>query len=168
MKVIYLLLSILLLAFLAGCGPSQGAATPGATPDPTQEGQEALPEEETLPQPTAAPEGYPAPPAASPTPEGYPGAPTPLPTQDPYPGVESEGLVWIVKPVGVQCEDAGEANLPAAVSELTEADVAVQASETSTLAVCTVCGCPTSEHYRVQIAAADLNKVTEMGWVQEP
>ncbi len=57
---------------------------------------------------------------------GYPPPPTSPPPTDPYPG----GLVWIIRPVGVQCEDGtaeGYGDLSESVATLTAAGLQVEA-----------------------------------------
>jgi hypothetical protein len=169
-----LLLTILLLAACnsgppptPASTPSEDAATatsPALMPVPTNTGDPAAP---ITPDPTAA--AYPDPAGeetAAPANDSYPVPPSPVPTTDPYPG----GLVWIIRPVGTQCEPEtppGYGSLNEAVATLFAAGVSVQASETIELSVTTACGSPTSEHYRVQIGANHLSTVGEMGWMEE-
>lgn len=157
------LLIIVLLIMVSAC-----STTPEALPTlvPPTSGSGGLA--------TAVPEsGYPAPesqpivPATATREPGYPEQPAALPpTPDPYPG----GLVWIIRPVGIQCEETtspGYGNLREAVSTLTAAGIAVADSEMTELMVATSCGSPTSAHFRVQIAADDLSIAQSMDWVQE-
>jgi hypothetical protein len=138
---------------------------------------EALP---TLPPPTAESgnlatavpdQSYLAPeadlPATATHEPGYPEQPQDFPpTVDPYPG----GLVWVIRPVGIQCEEGtspGYSDLREATSTLTAAGVAVADSEMTELMVAASCGSPTSAHFRVQIAADDLQTALSMDWTQE-
>jgi hypothetical protein len=163
MKRFGLLILLILLAslFVTACGDA--AVTPPDTElEPTLETDEGI-----FPRPTVTPddphsdESYPVP--AVPTLDADYPAPEAMPTYDPYPVVE--GYVWVVHPVGEQCEDGQfYESVNAAVSALEEADVEVQRGSTVSLNVCLACGCPTSEHYRLHIAAEDLSKAEELGW----
>jgi hypothetical protein len=89
-----------------------------------------------------------------------------LPTVDPYPG----GIIWIIRPVGTQCEDGttlGYGDLRESVATLTAAGLRVVDSEMVELMVTTACGSPTSAHYRVQIDIEDLDSALSMGWDRE-
>jgi hypothetical protein len=156
---------LLLVAVLVACGPAgvpEGATTEApegdVAPRPTVTSGPA-PESET-----EAEEGYPAPRAATATPEGYPAPPTAAP-REAYPS--ADGTVWVIQPVGVQCEGDKYETLQEAVTELEEASVTVSASQSTSLMVCQACGCPTSEHFRVQIAAEDLDTAADLGWTAE-
>lgn len=95
---------------------------------------------------------------------GYPGPTIPAPTLDPYPG----GVVWIVQPVGQQCEDGRKfADLDSAVASLEENGIVVGEAEEIERLVCQACNCPTSEHYRLQIDPADLDRALRLGWFRE-
>jgi hypothetical protein len=86
--------------------------------------------------------------------------------EDPYPG----GMAWIIRPVGVQCEEGaaeGYGDLHEAVVTLTAAGMVVTGSETIELAVAASCGSPTSTHYRLQIPSTDLDKAVSMGWEKD-
>lgn len=140
--------------------PLENNAYPGLEPAataPSLPTSEPLPAEYPPPQPTL-------PPTAT-YPPGYVGPPTP-PAVDPYPG----GMVWIIRPVGTQCEDGtapGYGDLREAVATLTAAGIRVAASEMTELMVAASCGSPTSAHYRVQISGEDLEDALSMGWQQE-
>jgi len=158
-----LFLMILTLVLMSGCGQSE---TNIPEPIPTLPSLEDVPATE----PTTVPSGYPAPevmqPATPPPDPNYPAPPTYPPTVDPYPG----GLVWILRPVGIQCEEGtspGYGDLREAASTLTAAGLTVARSEMTELVVSDSCGSPTSAHYRVQIAADDLQNALSMGWTQE-
>ncbi|MFL7837516.1 MAG: hypothetical protein ACK2T4_09065 [Candidatus Promineifilaceae bacterium] len=161
---IYVLLSITgILVLLSGCGASE-VNTP--EPIPTAPIVNEMP----TARPTPVPQVYPAPeavePAAPTLDPDYPAPPTDVPTVDPYPG----GLAWVIRPVGIQCEDGtapGYGDLREATSTLTAAGVKVAQSEMTELVVTDVCGAPTSAHFRVQIAASDLQTVLSLGWTQE-
>ena len=165
------LTAFLIILIVAACGtapPAEPTATPGAeTPEPALSPAEAP--AVTAPAPPTAeplPESYPPPPVlpVQPThPPGYPPPATFPPTVDPYPG----GLVWIVRPVGVQCEDgteAGYGDLSESVATLIAAGLQVASSEMTDIPVTAVCGSPTSAHYRVQINPDGLNTARAMGW----
>jgi hypothetical protein len=140
-------------------------ATPAATAAATPENALSAPTQTPVPYPdpalaTAA--------AATTAPEqaGYPLPASPAPTVDAYPG----GLIWIIRPVGIQCEPgrpAGYNTLNEAVATLRAAGISAQGAETIERPVATACGSPTSEHYRVQIGADHLAAAEAMGWLAE-
>lgn len=158
-----LLLVSVVWVLLSACG----SADPGVLePEPAFPGLEEAP----AGQPTVESPGYPAPEiVAPPTPTfnpDYPAPPTLAPTVDPYPG----GLVWIIRPVGIQCEEGtspGYGDLRETTSTLTAAGVTVAGAEMAELMVAASCGSPTSAHFRVQIAAENLQTALSMGWTQE-
>lgn len=160
---------------LTACGTAPPAGTI-MTPTSDAGGSDALPALEpaatAAAQPTAEalPENYPPPQPALPVPAtyppDYPGPPTLMPTVDPYPG----GVVWIIRPVGIQCEDGtapGYGDLSEAVATLTAAGLSVLDSEVIEMLVTTSCGSPTSAHYHIQIDVVDLDSALSMGWEQE-
>ena len=161
-----LLIAVLVLLLVAGCGAADtetAPAQPGALPT-IRSLEDAPPNPPTLP-----PINYPAPGAdLPPTPTldpDYP-APTPWPVIDPYPG----GMVWIIRPVGIQCEDGttpGYGDLTETESTLTAAGVKVLATEMTEMVVASSCGSPTSAHFRVQIAAEDLQTALSLDWNRE-
>ncbi|MGD8805627.1 MAG: hypothetical protein PVH65_07235 [Chloroflexota bacterium] len=161
-KIAMLFTTMLFIIVLAGCN---GGSDEEPTIAPTEESQPvvptATPEAPAGETPTSESTAYPAPPTATPpgAEGGYP-ASTPQPTYDPYPG----GLVTIIHPMGLQCEEAIFPDLSAAISSLEEAGIAVVAAEEIGLEVCEACGCATSEHFRVQINVEDLDRALEMGW----
>jgi hypothetical protein len=158
-----LMLIMALALFVTACGDT--AETPNEVeiqPAPETEEEEGI-----FPRPTvttALPgeeESYPPPPPQPET-EDYP-APQALPTIDAYPVVD--GYVWVVHPLGTQCEDGRfYDSVDAAVSALTEADIDVLRGTTTDLNVCLACGCPTSTHYRLHIAEDDLPTAERLGW----
>jgi hypothetical protein len=147
---------LLLLFALAACGPAAAPASPAAPELPT-----------AIIVPTV-PQAYPAPVAAA-TPTlaaAYPEPPTMMPTVDPYPG----GLVWVLRPVGIQCEEGtapGYANLREATATMTSAGIRVNEAQMTELMVPAVCGSPTSAHFRLQIDATDLQTAVSLGWTEE-
>lgn len=166
--------SVLILGTLlmVACGTAPPAGT-GLTPSPQPQEDAAEPALQDAPtavsQPTAEPlpAGYPgsepAPPPQPTYPPDYPGPPTVMPTVDPYPG----GMAWIIRPVGVQCEEGttpGYGDLAEAEATLTAAGIRVADAEMIELIVPTSCGSPTSAHYRLQIEAEDLNSALSLGW----
>jgi hypothetical protein len=166
------LLTILALAamvlLLVACGPASGeqpADEPAA--EATVPGLEGAPAGGE----TSQPDNYPPPeevlPPGTPTLRSdYPAPPTLPATVDPYPG----GLVWIIRPVGIQCEEGtapGYGDLREATSTVTAAGIKVADSEMTELMVTTSCGSPTSAHFRLQIAADDLDAGLSLGWTQE-
>ena len=168
------LLCIFVLAFVIACGPAPDTAT--STPDRTDQEQEV--EGDVFPRPTITPapeneeagsqseEAESAPvPTETPAPDEYP-APVNQIVQ-PESAYPADGTsVWVVLPVGVQCEEnSGEyASLDEAVKALEAAGVVVTEQGTISLAVVTACGGPTSEHYHVQILAAGQQQAESLGW----
>lgn len=111
---------------------------------------------------------YPGPAANTPVPDGYP-FPTAPAAPGGYPDPASD-TIWVIRPLGQQCVDPATyiyPDLSTAISALTDAGVAVLASEEVAMMVCEACDCPTSEHFRVQIYSADLAKVEPLGWIAE-
>lgn len=148
------LVAILLILILAAC------AAPAATPTPMV----------GAPAPNTAVPGYPPPTSAvpeSPTrPADYPAPPTIPPPADPYPG----GLVWVIRSVGVQCEEGtapGYGDLREAAATMTAAGVRVKEAQMTEMMVTAVCGSPTSAHFRLQIDANDLQTAESLGWTPE-
>lgn len=160
---------------MAACGTAP-PANPTNTPDPSLDDALTNPQDSS----TATP---PAPPTAAPIQGSYPGSqpaapqqptkelgyPVPAtfpPTVDPYPG----GLVWIIRPVGTQCEEGtiqGYGDLSESVATLVAAGLNVENSQMTDIPVTAVCGSPTSAHYRIQISYEGLSTALSMGWKQE-
>lgn len=164
MKYVTLLISLIALLLLAACGAADPApATPDADATPTAPPAD---QPQVAPEDTPTAEGYPAAPAATEQTEAYPAAEAPAePT-----GYPADMMVWVQQPWGTQCADSETytyADLEEAVTALEDAGVAVQASETVELAVCQACDCPTSEHFRVQISAQDIEQAQTLGWTRE-
>lgn len=164
MKYVTVLISLIALFVLVGCGAAEPEpATPTAEPTATAPPAEPT---EAPPEPTPEPEAYPSAPEATEAPDEYPAAETPaLPT-----GYPPEMMVWMEQPWGTQCEDPETyeyGDIREAVTALEEAGVEVQASEAVELAVCQACDCPTSEHFRVQISAQDIEQAQELGWTRQ-
>jgi hypothetical protein len=154
-------LALIVAALAAACS---GGSDAEPTNEPTVESPTRAPTStsEAPPElPTTEATAYPAPP--TPTPPGsdapYPGF-TPQPTIDPYPG----GLVTILHPMGIQCEEPILQDLSAAIGALEEAGISVVAAEEVALNVCEACSCPTSVHFQVQINVEDMDKAFELGW----
>lgn len=104
-------------------------------------------------------------PAATATPEGYPGVVIPEPeVNSAYP---ADAEFWLVRAAGLQCEEPTYPDLASAVTALENAGVTVLESETTTLAVCAACGCPTAEHYRIRVLGSEVNKALPLGWAIE-
>ena len=176
MKIHYTLSSFLIILgifLITSCGtapPAETTMTPAAEPSDSDAGPVLEPAATAPALPTAEPlpENYPPPaqPIQPANPSDYPGAATSIPTVDPYPG----GMVWIIRPVGIQCEDGtalGYGDLKESVATLTAAGLRVADSEVIELMVTTSCGSPTSAHYRVQISSDDLDSALSMGWERE-
>lgn len=153
------LIAIIVVLVLAGCGPADDGEN---GPDPTREEGEPLPTEVLLP--TTEPGRDTAyPPPTQVQPDAYPSPSGPEELPDPYPA----GLAALILPAGSQCEDKAYPDLASALQPLEEAGVEVRAATTVDLVVCAACGCPTSEHYRVQIDRADLDTALDLGWQRE-
>lgn len=138
-------LMILTLGLLAGCG---------GTDEPAENDNSGYPAPVTPPieLPTETPDGYPAP-------------PPPPPTTDPYP---VSNRLWIIHPAGEQCaETLVFENLDEATTALEQEGILVFEAEEVGRMVCEACGCPTSEHFRVQIDAGDLDRAVSLGWEAE-
>ena len=158
----FVTLTLLLAALVAACsGGSDAEPTVQPTEDSPAETPTSTIEAPPVEAPTAVSTAYPAQP--TPTPpgidSGYP-AFTPQPTIDPYPG----GLVTIMHPMGIQCEEPVFPDISAAVGALEEAGIVVLSAEEIALNVCESCSCATSEHFQVQINVDDLVKAIELGW----
>jgi hypothetical protein len=156
-----LMLTMILTLLVAACGDT--AVTPETVePEPTVESDEGIfPRPTVTPDETDTDESYPLPEVATPDTD-YP-APEAMPTPDPYPAVE--GYVWVVHPFGEQCEEGRHFDdVNAAITALEEADVEVVGGATISLNVCLACGCPTSEHYILQIAEGDWTTAERLGW----
>jgi hypothetical protein len=133
--------------------PTTVATATISSPDPEPKETESYP-------PPVENDGYPAPPDQA----GYPAPPALPPAPDPYPG----GVVWIIRPVGEQCDDTRSfVDLAAAVASLEDAGIPVKEADMVELLVCQACNCPTSEHYRLQIDPADLGQALRLGWQRE-
>ncbi len=168
----FLFLGVFLLTACGTAPPAETIVTPTANAG-SDNALPALEQAATAPALATAeplPEDYPPPQPALPVPAtyppDYPGPPTLMPTVDPYPG----GMVWIIRPVGIQCEDGtapGYGDLQESVATLTAAGLRVVDSEMIEMMVTTSCGSPTSAHYHIQIDVADLNSALSMGWEQE-
>ncbi len=153
-----ILLFLAVMTGLSACGASGAGETPAALPPLEQAPTE---------QPGTPPVNYPAPESALPqatTPSaGYPAPPTLPPTVDPYPG----GEVWVMRPMGIQCEEGtlpGYGDLRETKSTLTAAGIQVEEVEIIEMMVTTSCGSPTSAHYHARIAAGDLETALSLGW----
>ncbi|MCB8967112.1 MAG: hypothetical protein R3E31_24040 [Chloroflexota bacterium] len=154
----------LILVILTACGAAvETTATPAAEPT-------TLPQPNTEPRATVTPlgettddaSGYPAPPTTTPYPEGYVG-PDQSPTVNPYPA--KAGFVWMIQAAGIQCEgNMKYNNVEEAVAPLQEAGIAVESSMSMNLAVCEACSCPTSLHFRIQVAEDDVKAAEALGW----
>lgn len=163
----YILFSgLVLMLLITACG-GDTAETPTAEVEPlATEPAPALPTFDAVqPEP-----GYPGPETAEPLPgspdsSGYPAPPPATPAPESYP----EGtLFWMIHPVGLQCEESPiYPQIEDAISALEEQGVEVLRSEPVSMLVCEACGCPTSEHYRVQIEAGDLETAIAIGWTRE-
>lgn len=144
-------LLLLLVACSGGIEPTPEATEPAATNTPASGLTPA--ETDELPSATA-------------TPDGYPGAL--IPEVQPTSAYPADRQFWLVQAAGWQCEDPVYPDLASAVAALEDAGVTVLDSEETTLAVCQACGCPTPEHYRIQVSGADVSKALPLGWAIEP
>ena len=162
---IFILLSIIMTA----CGTSIPTETRPASENNAPSQGRPTPTIENLPaDPTELPLPYPGLPTTDTSlPEGYP-PPQEFPTIDPYP--VNAGTVWVLYPIGVQCEDASVGKYHSqqdAKAGLTAAGLTVHDVTTIELMVCSACGCPTSTHFRAEISETDLEKAISLGWEPE-
>lgn len=185
----YKLLIVILLIGLVACGSNnvgnEEPPEPEPAVDPLATRADVTPTSEPAivpADPTDEPEGYPAGLPTATLPAGYPEAPPEDTSPDAYPanvdgdgggddeGGETSGMIWILRPVARQCEEEDSmpyATLDDAVLAVQSAGVTVFDSEMVGLFVCEACGCPTSDHFRLQIMAGDYTLVEGMGWLQE-
>lgn len=166
------ILSLLFFALIiTACSASISTETRPAIPaENTSQAPRPTPTTDNQPtQPTQPGVPYPGlPPTVIPHPEGYPAAPQQIPAPNPYPA--DTATVWVLHPVGVQCEGAAESKYKDeqdVIAGLTATGITTHDVTTTELMVCTACGCPTSVHYRAEINAADLNKALSLGWESE-
>lgn len=148
-RLLFVLIAVLLLA----------ACSPGTEETPT------APAVNNTAVPGLEPAATVEVPPATQTPEGYPGVNVPelLPTS-PYP---ADAQYWLVRAAGLQCEDPAYPDLATAVKALEDAGVTILESEETSLGVCEACGCPTSQHFRVQVRGSDISRAQMLGWVME-
>ena len=168
----FIILGTFLITSCGTAPPAGTNMTPAAESGDSDAGPVLKPAATAPALPTAEPlpKDYPPPQPALPIqpthPPDYPGPPTPMPTVDPYPG----GMIWIIRPVGIQCDDGttlGYGDLRESVATLTAAGLRVADSEIIEMMVTTSCGSPTSAHYRIQISTDDLDSALSMGWDRE-
>lgn len=160
MKRIDIMLVLCLLVLLGAC---QSAPQETATP-PADSGIE-----ESTPAPSPMGEAYPARPSPTPRDADYPAPELPA-TEGPPTAYPPDQALWIIRPLGEQCADPASyafQNIDEAAMALEDAGIEVLETSEVTLAVCTACDCPTSEHFRAQIRAGDLAVAEELGWRQE-
>ena len=168
MKKFTILLVFLFILVTTACGSSIPTTTRPANESnnasqarPTPTSESSAPESTDLPIPYP---GAAATAVINSNSDDYP-APQIIRTIDPYPAESS--TVWVVHPVGIQCEDTATAKYQSeqdVQAGLTAAGITVYDVTTTELMVCSACGCPTSIHYRVEMSASDLNKAISLGW----
>ena len=170
---LFLMLLLSLMLALPGCAqpadaPADEEVTSTATAQATAAATAAATVVATMPATaTATPDAYPLRPTSPPSPESYPAVPTTAPLSTAYP---ADLQIWILRPLGNQCEDLNSypyATLGEAVTGLEQAGIDVFDSESVDLAVCEGCDCPTSQHFRVQILRNDLERARTLGWYEE-
>ncbi len=154
------LIPIIVVIVLSGCGPVEDQEPTVETPETTPEPATPL---VTMPALVPTLEAAYPPPTTTPEPEDYPAPADTDEPVDPYPA----GLAPLLLPAGDQCEEKRYPDLNAALEPLESAGVEVMAATTVDLIVCAACGCPTSEHYRIQIDPADLDIALALGWRRE-
>ena len=182
LNTLLLILTVLLIAACGTAPPAQPASTPTDTAGEGDTAPALAPIEAAEPVEVVATAVL-APPTAEPLPEvdppspqeppelpaldpDYPAPPTLVAVDDPYPG----GMAWIIRPVGIQCEEGtaeGYGDLHEAIVTLTAAGMIVTGSGMIELPVTASCDSPTSAHYRLQIPSADLDTAVSMGWEKE-
>lgn len=177
---LWLVSLLLIIVIPVACGPATKTDTantpepggalevmPETTAGPPSADAPADPTAVPLPEPDAG-EAYP-PPTTPPMTGEYPAPEAPATAPDPYPEAV-DGYIWMLLPVGVQCEEdaALYTDLQDAVAGLTAVNVQTNRSEIVELNVCAACGCPTSAHYRVQVSVDDVNAAQSLGWTREP
>lgn len=166
MKKFALLIGLIMLLLVAACNGTSEEDPTGESMPPTEEGAPALP---TVDSP-ASETGYPAPivPDGYPDPQDTAAYPV-LPISTPAPFSYPEGTTfWMLHPAGLQCEEPlTYPELADAVAALENNGVQIFKTEAVNMMVCEACGCPTSEHYRVNIDANSLDAAMVLGWIRE-
>ena len=159
------IVGLILLLLLSACGGTSEEDPTKQSKSPTEEAAPALPSVESPSEP-----GYPAPIA----PDGYPGPQEPSsypapPVSTPVPFAYPAGTTfWMVHPAGLQCEEPlTYPELADAVAALEQNGVTIFETEAVNMMVCEACGCPTSEHYRINIDANNLDAAMMLGWIRE-
>ena len=177
MKRNYLFVVVLgLFMGLVACGPSramtEAEATEGAPilPDVVdtavpEQLEQVAPDQAILEESSVEEvEEYPvAPVLATAVPVAYPIVTVAPAPKEPYP--VQEGTLWVMRPVGVQCETAEYADIQAAIADLKAIGVDVLDQGTFEMMVTAVCGSPTSAHFRVLVAVEDVADTAVLGWV---
>ena len=164
----YVMLTILVLILaLSACSSSTDPEPTVKSKKPTEEAAPALPTldtslvEPSFPLPSDS-DAYPEPEV----PSGYP-PPPPIMTSTPYAYPEGTTF-WILHSAGIQCEEPLIYTArDDAVDDLEENGVTVISAEAVSMMVCQACGCPTSEFYRANIDAYDLDTAISIGWNRE-
>jgi hypothetical protein len=158
---------LVLILALSACSGSTDSEPTKESKKPTEEAAPALPTldtslvEPSFPLPSDS-DAYPNPKDRS----GYP-PPPPIMTSTPY-AYPDGATFWILHSAGIQCEEPLiYPTLDDAVENLEENGVAVISAEAVSMMVCQACGCPTSEFYRVNIDAYDLNTAISIDWNRE-
>lgn len=168
MKKYSIFIVLLFSLIVTACGSTLSTETLPESDDNNQEARPTPTTESPASEPIEQDESYPvSAPTAVPLPEGYPAAQA-IPTYDPYPA--GGNTVWVVYPVGIQCEDASAStykNEQEVKSGLTAAGITVHNVTLTELMVCTACDCPTSAHYRAEIEASQLDAAITLGWASE-
>ena len=158
-----------ILALILTLSACSGSTDPDPTKESKKPAEEAAPALPTLDTSLVEP-SFPLPsdPEAYPEPE-VPSENPALPIATSTPFAYPEGTTfWITHPAGFQCEDPPMyPTLDDAVGALEENGVAVISAEAFGMMVCEACGCPTSEFYRANIDANDLDTAISIGWNRE-
>ena len=172
MKRTILLMALLLLTFFPACSSDTAPEQPEENPDSgnppldSVDSATAPAATEIEPAPTATPAPYLA---IDPTavPNSYPAEPASQLNLPPYPAT---GTIWILRPLGQQCQPAAEfeyATVEDAILALNDAGITVYRAEQVLRPVCEACDCPSSEHYRLNIDESNLAQAQELGWELE-
>ena len=158
MKRTILASALFLLIFFTACSGAD-SEQPTANPDRNNPPLESIDivTEPALPAPTDMPEAYQA---LQPT-EAADAYPAESDTAVDLPAYPATGTIWVIRPLGQQCQQASEfeyENIEAAIVALDEVGVRVYIGDVVFRPACASCDCPTSEQFRVRIDESNLEQ----------